>query len=325
MPEPTNRRGFLRELVRSAGETIAEVAGAAGSEPAETKPAPPTAREPEPAPPLSQAPPVPSTLSVEELMGMAEEEGLAHLRDALRELALPGTRLTPAGNPEGTASRVGRAPATARRDGTIATVAEIDLADPALPAGVLPAAGRLVVQVIVPRRAPLGPCSRAQLRLEPAAETEGELDEALAVELSTELTLPRVWAAPVRSLGLVETEQAAYIRLRERVAERQGVEVEDGDAEGVARHHLLGYPTETTGTMPLMCELASRGLDPGMAPFEAPADAVEASERWRLLLQITQDEPAGVVLAAGTERLYLWIAREALERHDISEVWALGR
>jgi uncharacterized protein DUF1963 len=204
-------------------------------------------------------------------------------------------------------------------------VAEIDLADPALPSGVLPPAGRLVVQVIVPRRAPLAACNRALVRVEPVSEAAGELAEAAAVELSTELMLPRVWAAPVRDLGLVETEQAAYIRLRERVAERQGVTAEDGDAEGVARHHLLGYPTETTGTMPLMCELASRGLDPATSPVAAPQDAVDASERWQLLLQLTQDEPGGVVLGAGAGRLYLWIARDALERHDLSEVWAAAR
>ncbi len=140
------------------------------------------------------------------------------------------------------------------------------LPSPAVP---LPGSGRLIVNVIVPRRVPIGPCSRAQVRVEP--DDTSERLEARPVELSTEMMLPRVWAAPVTALMFVETEQSAYIRLRERVAELQGVPVEDGDAEGVARHHLLGYPTETSGSMPLECELASRGLDLRHAAAQAPA------------------------------------------------------
>jgi hypothetical protein len=139
------------------------------------------------------------------------------------------------------------------------------------------------------------------------------------------MMLPRIWAAPVVALMFQETEQSAYIRLRERVAELQGVAVEDGEAEGVARHHLLGYPTETSGSMPLECELASRGLELDTPLHRVPQDVVAASARWRLLLQLTQDEDGGVILGAGTERLYLWIAQERLDRQDLSEVWAIGR
>jgi len=103
------------------------------------------------------------------------------------------------------------------------------------------------------------------------------------------------------------------------------VPVEDGDAEGVARHHLLGYPTETSGSMPLECELASRDLDLDTPPHKVPPEVVAASERWRLLLQLTQDEPGGVVLGAGPERLFFWIAQDGLERGDFSEVWAIAR
>jgi hypothetical protein len=179
------------------------------------------------------------------------------------------------------------------------------------------------VRIIVPRRAPIGPCSPAAVRIEPGHATARV--EARAVELSTEMTLPRVWAAPVAALMLEEAEQAAYIRLRRRVAELQGVAVEDGDAEGVARHHLLGYPTETTGTMPLECELASRDLDRDTPPHQVPPEVVAASQRWRLLLQLTQDEHGGVVLGAGPERLFLWIAQNRLDRQDFSEVWAIAR
>ena len=147
----------------------------------------------------------------------------------------------------------------------------------------------------------------------------------LPVALSTELTLPRVWAGAVQALGLDETEHEGYVRLREKVAELQGVTAEDGGAEGVARHHLLGYPTETTGTMPIACEYASRGLDTSTPPSEIPDDLVPAADRWRLLLQLTQDVRSGVTLGPGVARLYFWIAEDALERHDFSEVWAIGR
>jgi hypothetical protein len=282
----------------------------------------PSAPAPPPAP-LAQAPTVARSLTVEEVLDLAAEEGLAHRADALRGLARAGTRLTPAGGDGPARSWIGREAATAHGDGTVAAVADIDLSDPALAGGPLPGSGRLIAHVIVPRRAPIGPCTRAQVRVEPADTSERV--EARSVDLSTEMMLPRVWAAPVTALMFAETEQAAYIRLRERVAELQGVPVEDGDAEGIARHHLLGYPTETSGSMPLECELASRGLDLDTPLHRVPQAVVAASERWRLLLQLTQDEAGGVILGAGTERLYLWIAQDGLDRQDLSEVWAIGR
>jgi len=323
MPEPTNRRGFLRAFVRSAGEAIVEATEAVKGELDEPAAAPPRSEpKPEPAPPLTQASPVTRTLTVEEVLELAAEEGLGHRAEALRALARPGTRLIPAVGDRAERSRIGRPAATAQADGTVAGVADIDLADPALAVGPLAGSGRLVVRVIVPRRAPIAPCSRAAVGVEP--DDTARL-AALAVELSTEMMLPRVWAAPVAALMFTEPEQGAYIRLRERVAELQGVPVEDGDAEGEARHHLLGYPTETTGTMPLECELASRGFDRVTPQHLVPPEVVTASGRWRLLLQLTQDEPGGVVLSAGTGRLYLWIAQERLEVRDFSEVWAIGR
>jgi hypothetical protein len=347
VPEPTNRRGFLRALARSAGEAIVEATEAVKGELDEPDAA---AREPDSAPeqepeaaPLVQAPPVTRSLSVDEVLVLAVEEGLAHRADAIRDLARAGTRLVPAADdpvaddapaddaPADDAaaddaparSWIGRPADTAHADGTIAAVADVDLADAALADGPLAGSGRMILQVIVPRRAPIGPCSAARVHLEPGAGTG--LYAAQPVELSTELMLPRVWAAPVAALMFNETEQVAYIRLRQRVADLQGVPVEDGDAEGVARHHLLGYPTETTGSMPLECELTSRGLDRDMLPHQVPPEVVVASARWRLLLQLTQDEHGGVLLGAGVERLYLWIAQDALERRDFSEVWAIGR
>jgi uncharacterized protein YwqG len=77
--------------------------------------------------------------------------------------------------------------------------------------------------------------------------------------------------------------------------------------------------------MPLACELASRGLDPDTPATDVPQDAVAASERWRLLLQVTEDRGSGVTLAPGVARLFFWIAEDRLERGDFSEVWAIAR
>jgi Domain of unknown function (DUF1963) len=318
--EPTNRRGLLKALVRSAGQAFGEFTDAvnAGQEAAERAAPPPEPAAPPPE--LSQMVAVTRTLTMAELDDLTAEEGLAERRDALRDLVRPATRLTSTLGAGPNRSWIGRPIDAAPVDG-VAPVAEIDLADPALADGPLAGAGRLRLAVEVPPDAPLARCSRAQASVVPEpADAPGR-----SVHLSTELTLPRVWAAPVQALALDDAGQDAYVRLRERVAELQGVTVEDGDAEGVARHHLLGYPTETSGTMPLACELASRGLDPDMPPAEIPDDAVAAAERWRLLLQLTQDLRSAVALGDGVARLYVWIAEDRLARHDFEEVWAIAR
>jgi Domain of unknown function (DUF1963) len=322
--QPTNRRGLLRALVKTAGQALGEFTDAvnAGQEAAErAAPKPEPVARPEP---LTQVLPATRTLTEAELLDLADEEGLGPRREALRGLVRPATRLTPTVAVGAHRSWIGRPPeAGAPADGTAAPVAEIDLADDALAGGALAAAGRLVVQIAAPQGAPVPPCSRARLHVEPEADEQRPTGRTM--HLSTELTLPRVWAAPVQALGLDDAEQQAYVRLRERVAGLQGVTAEDGDAEGVARHHLLGYPTETSGTMPLVCELAARGLDPDAAPGDMPEDLAAAAERWRLLLQLTQDVGSGVTLGDGVERLFLWIAGDRLGRHDFSEVWAIAR
>src|SRR5262245_14130343 len=121
MPEPTNRRGFLRAFVRSAGEAFVEATEAVKGEFDEPDAAAPREPEPEPepTPPLAQAPPVTHTLTVDDVLALAAEEGLAHRADALRELARAGTRLVPAKEDAPTRSWIGRPADTAHADGTI--------------------------------------------------------------------------------------------------------------------------------------------------------------------------------------------------------------
>jgi Domain of unknown function (DUF1963) len=330
-PEPTNRRGLLRALVQSAGQVFGDFTDAvnAGQDAAER--AMPAPEPPAPPPELTQMAPVPRTLTMAEFDALVAEAGLEERREALRALVRPATRLTPTLGAGPNRSWIGppagppvaqAVPDTAVTEATPAPVAEIDLADPALADGPLAGTGRL--RVLIDTAAPAGPlepCRRAELSV---VEEPGP-SPGRSVHLSTELTLPRVWAAPVQVLELDAREHDAYVRLRERVAEEQGVTAEDADAQGTAVHHVLGYPTETSGTMPLACELASRGLDPDMAPVDVPQDAAAAAERWRLLLQITQDAASRVTLGGGVTRLFFWIDGERLERRDFSEVWAIAR
>src|SRR3954447_1769650 len=329
-PEPTNRRGLLRALVQSAGQVFGDFTDAvnAGQDAAER--AMPAPEPPAPPPKLTQMVPVPRTLTMAELDDLVAQEGLADRRDALRALVRPATRLTPTLGAGPNRSWIGPPAdppvAQAERDAappgaTLAPVAEIDLADEALADGPLAGAGRLRVLTETATDGPLEPCRRAQLSL---LEWPGP-SPGRSVHLSTDLTLPRVWAAPVQRLELDAREHAAYVRLRERLAEEQGVTADDAEADTAAVHHLLGYPTETSGTMPLACELASRGLAPDTAPGDVPADAEAAAERWRLLLQLTHDAASGVRLGDGVARLFFWIDRDRLERRDFSEVWAIAR
>jgi hypothetical protein len=332
-PEPTNRRGLLRALVQSAGQVFGDFTDAvnAGQDAAER--AMPAPEPPAPPPELTQMAPVARTLTMAELDDLVAQEGLEDRGDALRGLVRAATRLTPTLGAGPNRSWIGppadppvaraqtEADPAATTGATLAPVAEIDLADEALADGPLAGAGRLRVLTETAADGLLEPCRRAQVSvLDEPGPSPGR-----SVHLSTELTLPRVWAAPVQRLELDAREHAAYVRLRERLAQEQGVTADDAEADTAAVHHVLGYPTETSGTMPLACELASRGLDPDMAPSDVPENAEAAADRWRLLLQLTHDAASGVTLGDGVARLFFWIDRDRLEDHDFSEVWAIAR
>ncbi|MCS5721461.1 hypothetical protein N1028_01375 [Herbiconiux sp. CPCC 203407] len=82
----------------------------------------------------------------------------------------------------------------------------------------------------------------------------------LPLQLDPHLQLPRVWSEPVQELGLDTAGQAAYVRVRDRLAETQGLEADQGAGAGLALHRLLGYPDDTSGTMPAECaEIAGPG------------------------------------------------------------------
>ena len=101
-------------------------------------------------------------------------------------------------------------------------VAQLDLTDPALrdidlP---LPIAGRLLV-LWAAVRAPSGQlAAHAGAARVLHVPTPGGASPA--TRLSVELTLPRVWAAPVQALGLDPVEHDGYLKLRRRIATMQG-------------------------------------------------------------------------------------------------------
>jgi hypothetical protein len=160
-------------------------------------------------------------------------------------------------------------------------------------------------------------------------ENKGRIIGGVPLQASAELQLPRVWSAPVQSLGLDASEHRGWQSLRRYLAARQGVELYDELPHMQSIHRFLGYPDERRGDMPLACELLDRNCALGDDPPAIHRRAAELepfTRRWRLLLQLTLDQafpwsargPAGSV-----ERLYLWIDDEHLDKGDFSRVQAL--
>jgi uncharacterized protein YwqG len=150
---------------------------------------------------------------------------------------------------------------------------------------------------------------------------------ARSVELSAEVQLPRVWSDAVQALELDEAEHEGWQRLRQQLAERQGVELHDVAQGFQVMHRLLGYPDERRGDMPLACELLARGHVLGDDPPRAHPHASEVephAARWRLLLQLSVDDELGWSWGGVRERLYVWIDKCDLATGDFSRVYAFA-
>ena len=262
-------------------------------------------------------------MEVEELLALAGEEGLAGRHASLCGLARRAIRITPTVDGNAGAARLCSEIMGSGDGAEWMRIADLDLSHPALDASPLTTDGRLIVFIPAPARRDDRECLPA--RVEVSHRAQAIEAAGLACDLSAELTLPRVWAAAVQALDLDEAEHDGYVRLRERIAELQGVTALGAGGHGVADHRLLGYPTETSGSMPRLCEMAARGLDPGEPVADVTEDAAAASERWRLLLQVTNDPRAGISLGEDVERAYIWIAQEDLVAQDLSRVWVILR
>ena len=298
----TNRRGFLRALGLNAARGAQEVAATAA----------PLVRATSPLATLLDAHPsaaaadgdatrgperpdaaVPSwCLSVDELRDLVLAEDLGHRAGEVAALTRRSLRLVPVRNPAHACAWLNLDESVALADGPVVRVpgesslllAQISLAAPALLGTELAGTGWISILVDAetvevsdwmsspPRRGRIvmcdAPLGRENLR---------------PMVFAAQLVLPRVWSEPVQALDLSSDEHDAYVRLRDRLAVRQGVEIEHGGGAEVAYHRVLGYPDETTGTMPADCAL------------------VDGDGPWRLLLQVS---------AGPTKRIYVWVRSE---------------
>lgn len=227
------------------------------------------------------------SVTFDELLAHAETLGLADRARAIAKLVSPSVRLTPHDDGRST---VGGDQCLAQID--LASLAGLGVTPP------LPADGwlRCTDDGVTVLSAP-APVTGAQ-----------------SVAPSLELSLPRVWAAPVVALDLDDEERATWQELRIWLADRQHVELHDRTPDFLGLHRLLGYPDETSGDMPLHCELLASGAELGDEPPRLHPLAREVEKRvgrWRLLLQLS---------TGGRERAYFWIAREDLDAGDFAGV-----
>ena len=305
-----SRRGFFRQLAGEIGQRLIPFGD---EEPPreETEPEP----EPEPERRATRGLPARAGVTVGDLLDLADEAGLGGRLDAVQALALTSVRLT-LGRARPHGSRLGEAPAGPDE---AFCLAHIDLAELA---GVLGRDSPFMGATLSCFAPVDGDCRVVVDAPPPGAQRWRSID------LTVELELPRVWSAPVQALALDGAEHEAWQRLREQLAERQGVDLHDGTLELQAVHRLLGYPDDRQGDMPLACELLARGHVLGDDPPLAHARAAEAEPRvgrWRLLLQLTIDDDLGWAWGEGRDRLYLWIDERDLANGDFARVRAIAR
>lgn len=329
MADSSNRRGFLRELMRSgargAHEVVTTVSPAAvrqllddAAEPVDALgPDAGGTQTPDPAPDVARRPV--RAASTQELAQRLASESLESHRAAVVSLARRSVRLTPCRSEEADAWLGGAVPdlslAPHWAGERLALIAQIDLASGVVTNRPLAGSGWLLL-FFDTRRWPSGldEGCRGAWSAQLVEPDERRLAGALPHRLDEELVLPRVWSAPVQALGLSAEQSAGYVRTRDWLAETQGVEVEQGPGAGVAYHRLFGYPNETRGDMPRICAALARGLEPD-DPAASSDEILREAQAWRLLAQIT----------IGRRRVFFWIDQSDLQASSLDRVWAFAR
>lgn len=317
----SNRRNFFRqaaaEAVRGARQVIPFVDPLADL--VETSPAPATKvlppaeekRRIEPATPTSHS------ASVDEMLAIAREFGLASRTEDLRRLAVSSARITPTTDAGGSSFAGGEPTVPAAvgvpdfEGGPARFVALLDL----------PESGRLWIfrSAPDPGNANLTEASDAAslqagavFEASSACASSGLIPHpvgARSLSTSRELTLPRPWSTAVEPLVLSPAEQDSWQDLRTRLAAIQGVPLGESAQPYAAIHRICGYPDERRGDMPLICELRLLGVDLGGRPPAAHplAGALEGkSGNWRLLAQLAADDELGWSWGSRFQRLYVW-------------------
>ncbi len=319
--EPVDRRGLFRELFKQATGAIAPVLGVDLDAP------------PRPPEPHTRAGLAHRTVSIQELLGKSGEFGLEGRSEALSELARHSLRMVPSAHATRMDLEFGGHPLMAEgqewpswQDRPLTFLGQLEAGEPlgrilffydvtGRPSGCL-AAHRGSARVIRANERSLFP-------VEGPALPAGGLPGALAGEL----VVPRATSPAVEALKLSDDERDAWEALRDELASLQGTELADREG-GVFQvvHRVFGYPDETSGEMPLTCELASAGEDviQGRARLHPQAAKLERrSGRWELLAQLSGDGKLGWPWVA--QRLYFWVDRDALAAGDLDQVWAISR
>ena len=321
-PELATRRGLLRALVDTAKHRTREAANALGprglpglldsdERPSDavadatlpgmtTRPARRPARRPE------------QMASLDELLALAHEEGLTQRDDELRGLAVCSLRMTPVEPADADAWILTSEDWIAASDEVL--LALVNLKATTVHDRELPGTGWLALFVRAGDAA-LG----SEVRLAhgvvldlPAAIPDG----AQPVAISPELVLPRRWHEAVQALEFEVPEAETYDRLRTQLQLLQSVEIDEDGGSDIAYHRLLGYPNETTGSMPADCArtLCESSATDGLKPYLV--EPALPSHDWRLLTQISVGE---------RRRTYVWIRRTDLNAGEFGKLCAFVR
>jgi uncharacterized protein YwqG len=345
MADTHDRKSFFKQLLRGAATTAQEVSEAFRDAQGFDEPQSPdpygltygTTYEQRPEP----APPVERTATETDLRELADGNDLGGRFPDLVDHARTSIRLTRGGF-EGR-SRLGGAPDLPAgfawpswRDEELDFVAQLDLADVAklgAPTG-LPQQGLLLVFTSLSAR-PTGlrPDDRGGTRV---FLVDGELEIAagrgslpeLPLAFSAELTLPAEAAGFPASLQLGGHELDAWQRVREGLAERQGVELEDRAIDWHALHRLGGHADTTEDQMWVDAQLVFHGIDlnTGERYYDPRVPDLEKdAEQWRLLLQLSTDDEVGLQLGYPLGRLYVWIRQDDLAQARFDDVVAFVR
>lgn len=306
-----SRRAFLRRGLRQATGAVDELLSVTGAGGADGSSSP--AEGPRAAPRIP--PPARRLLREDELLRLADEEGLGGREADVRRLARTSLRVVPATGrrpPEGhrgswlwgVPPEAGERTWPERDDTPLLGLCHLDLGELAgwVEGVPLPGAGSLTMCFSDATAAGAAPgpvdCGTAHV----VVQRDGALGRAFAARpaarpalLVPELSLPRPWAAAVQELDLDGAALEAWARLRARVAARQHVTLFDEAPEELGLHRVLGHADERLG------------LAPGAG--------------WELLLQVTV---VGSAMAAGwlveRTRVYLWIRSSAWARADFGDV-----
>lgn len=352
MTEGSDRRGFFKEFLRAAADVTREVGSVAkdlgsalqtGDEGGELDDA--TDWDPvRPVPAL----PTQTPASTEDLLALCREVGLEARADDVRRLARRSFRLTRGERSADDvgASRLGGAPDLPPalewpvRDGeALAFLGQLRLQDvAALDSSTTLSPSGLLLFFFDASRQPSGlaPDDAGSCRVilvedesaaAPAEPGQGAFSD-YPLHLSSELSVPPGWSSYVEMLELTEEEALAWDELREQLAAKQGVELEDLSPDQHALHRLLGFPDTASDELELDCQLASEGLDlrDGEGYFDPRRDELApGAAAWRLLLQVSSDDDLGTEWDEGLSRLYIFVRESDLATRDFTRPWAILR